>query len=55
MTDLIVIVGGGIRDGETAARVAKAGADIVVTGTVVEDCEDVKNKIEELVEGVKSA
>ncbi len=55
MTNLTVIVGGGIRDGETAARVAKAGADIIVTGTVVEDCEDVKNKIEELVKGVKSA
>lgn len=55
MTDLTVVVGGGIRDGETAARVAKAGADIIVTGTVVEDCEDVKNKIQELVEGVKSA
>jgi len=54
MTDLVVIVGGGIRDGETAALVAKAGADIVVTGTVVEDCSDVKNKIEELVEGVRS-
>lgn len=54
MTDIIVIVGGGIRDGETAARVAKAGADIVVTGTVVEDCSDVKNKIEELVEGVRT-
>lgn len=54
MTDLIVIVGGGIRDGETAARAAKAGADIVVTGTVVEDCSDVKNKIEELVKGVRS-
>lgn len=55
MTDLIIIVGGGIRDGETAARVAKAGADIVVTGTVVEDSSDVKNKIEELVKGIKSA
>ncbi|MGF7117858.1 geranylgeranylglyceryl/heptaprenylglyceryl phosphate synthase [Methanobacterium oryzae] len=55
MTDLVVIVGGGIRDGETAARIAKAGADIIVTGTVVEDCEDVKNKIIELVKGVKSA
>lgn len=54
MTDLIVIVGGGIRDGETAASVAKSGADIIVTGTVVEDCSDVKNKIEELVKGVKS-
>ena len=55
MTDIIVIVGGGIRDGETAAKVAKAGADIVVTGTVVEDSSDVKNKIEELVSGIKSA
>ena len=55
MTDIIVIVGGGIRDGETAARVANAGADIVVTGTVVEDSCDVKDKIEELVEGIRSA
>ncbi len=55
MTNLTVIVGGGIRDGETAAKVAKAGADIIVTGTVVEDSSDVKDKIEELVEGIKSA
>ncbi len=55
MTDLIVVVGGGIRNGETAALCAKAGADIIVTGTVVEDCKNIKNKITELVEGVKSA
>ena len=55
MTDIIVIVGGGIRDGETAAKIANAGADIVVTGTVVEDSSNVKNKIEELVSGIKSA
>ena len=55
MTDLILIVGGGIRDGETAAKVAKAGADIVVTGTAVEDSSDVKDKIEELVNGIRSA
>ncbi len=54
MTDMIVVVGGGIRNGETAASIAKAGADIIVTGTVVEDSSDVKNKIEELVEGIKS-
>ena len=53
MTNLIVVVGGGIRDGETAARVVKAGADIVVTGTVVEEVSDIKNKIHELVEGIK--
>ena len=55
MTDLTVIVGGGIRDGETAAKVAKAGADIIVTGTVVEDSSDVKDKIKELVNGIRSA
>lgn len=55
MTDIIVIVGGGIRDGEAAARVSKAGADIIVTGTVVEDSSDVKDKIEELVEGIRLA
>ena len=54
MTSLTLIVGGGIRDGEAAARVAKAGADIIVTGTVVEDSSDVKDKIEELVEGIRS-
>ena len=52
MTNLTVIVGGGIRDGKTASRLIKAGADIIVTGTVVEDCSDIKNKIHELVEGI---
>ena len=53
MTNLIVVVGGGIRNGETAASVVKEGADIVVTGTVVEEVSDIKNKIQELVEGMK--
>lgn len=35
-TNLIVIVGGGIRDPETARRLVEAGADIIVTGTIVE-------------------
>jgi phosphoglycerol geranylgeranyltransferase len=54
MTDIIVVVGGGIRTGEDAAEVAAAGADIVVTGTVVENCSDVENKIREIVDGLKS-
>lgn len=33
---LPLLVGGGIRDGVAAGQVAKAGADIVVTGTIVE-------------------
>ncbi len=52
-TDIIVIVGGGIRTGEDAATVAKAGADIIVTGTVVENTSNIKDKIKELVEGIK--
>jgi phosphoglycerol geranylgeranyltransferase len=53
-TDLIVIVGGGIRDGATAAEIAKAGADIIVTGTVVEHSSQVEDKIKELVTGIRS-
>ncbi|MFA4936020.1 MAG: geranylgeranylglyceryl/heptaprenylglyceryl phosphate synthase, partial [Candidatus Methanoperedens sp.] len=49
-----VIVGGGIRDGSTAKERVKAGADMIVTGTIVEQVDDVKRKIEELVKAVKS-
>lgn len=49
-----VIVGGGIRDGITAKERVKAGADMIVTGTIVEQVDDVKSKIEELVKAIKS-
>lgn len=35
--DPILIVGGGVRDPETARRLAKAGADGLVTGTLAEE------------------
>ena len=35
--DVPLLVGGGIRDAETAAMVKNAGADIIVTGTIVEE------------------
>lgn len=54
VTDIILIVGGGIKNREDAAEVAKAGADIIVTGTVVENSSNIKNKIEELVQGIKT-
>ena len=41
----ILVVGGGIRDGKAAYMAAKAGGDIIVTGTVVEEVDDVKSKI----------
>ena len=53
-TDTIVIVGGGIRSGKDAAEVAAAGADIIVTGTVVENSSNIKDKIKELVDGIRS-
>ena len=53
--DMVIIVGGGIRNGESAYTVAKAGADIVVTGTIVEETLDVEAKIKEIVSGIKKA
>jgi len=47
-----LIVGGGIRTGEQVKEIVGAGADIIVTGTVVEECK-VKDKIKELVENMK--
>jgi len=53
--NMVVLVGGGIRDKETAYKIAKAGADIIVTGTVVEETEDVESKIAEIVSGISEA
>jgi phosphoglycerol geranylgeranyltransferase len=50
--DIPLIVGGGIRTPALAARVAKAGADILVTGTVVEQATDV---LREIIAAVKDA
>ncbi|HSO25966.1 MAG TPA: geranylgeranylglyceryl/heptaprenylglyceryl phosphate synthase [Methanobacteriaceae archaeon] len=53
VTDVMLIVGGGIRTGDDAHAVVSAGADIVVTGTVVEDSTNVEEKISEIVEGMR--
>jgi len=50
-TNLIVIVGGGIRDPETAKRLVEAGADIIVTGTIVERDPELAAKIIKAVKG----
>jgi len=47
-----LIVGGGIRTGEQVKEIVSAGADVIVTGTVVEESK-VKDKIRELVEGLR--
>jgi phosphoglycerol geranylgeranyltransferase len=51
-TNMILVVGGGIRDGKTAKKIVDAGADIIVTGTVVENSTKVQDKIKELVDGI---
>nr|WP_321423527.1 geranylgeranylglyceryl/heptaprenylglyceryl phosphate synthase [uncultured Methanobacterium sp.] len=53
-TNHMVLVGGGIRTGEDAKKAAQAGADIIVTGTVVENTSNIKEKISEIVEGIKT-
>jgi phosphoglycerol geranylgeranyltransferase len=52
--DIPLIVGGGIRTPEAASSVAKAGADIVVTGTVVERTKDGES-LRKIIEAVKAA
>ncbi|OWT32929.1 geranylgeranylglyceryl/heptaprenylglyceryl phosphate synthase [Methanobrevibacter sp. 87.7] len=54
-TDVMLIVGGGIRDAKASYITAKAGADIIVTGTIVEECDNVKAKISEIVSGIRKA
>lgn len=49
----MLIVGGGIRDSETARKCVQSGADMIVTGTVVEETSDVTGKIRELVTATK--
>lgn len=52
LTNLMVIVGGGIRTAQDAYEVKEAGADIIITGTVVEETEDTYKKIKELTDAI---
>jgi phosphoglycerol geranylgeranyltransferase len=49
--DMLLIVGGGIRDPQTAKEKIQAGADIIVTGTIAEDDQDALEKIIKAVKG----
>ncbi|MFQ6060617.1 MAG: geranylgeranylglyceryl/heptaprenylglyceryl phosphate synthase [Thermoplasmata archaeon] len=48
--DIPIIIGGGIRDGDTAREKIDAGADVIVTGTVVEKD---RRAIEEIVRKIR--
>ena len=54
--DVPLIVGGGIRNGNQARELVKAGADIIVTGTAIESAkslEEVRVRLKHLREGIK--
>ncbi len=51
--DIPLIVGGGIRKPEQARAIANAGADIIVTGTIVEEVEDVESALKPLIAAIK--
>lgn len=48
-----LIVGGGIRTKEAALTAASGGADIIVTGNVIENS-DAKERVTEIIQGIKS-
>lgn len=50
--DIPLIVGGGIKSRRKALAVASAGADMIVTGNVLENNE-VKSKVSEIVKGIR--
>ncbi len=49
--DMLVIIGGGIREPEVALEKVKAGADIIVTGTIAENN---TGKLKEIIKAIKS-
>jgi len=54
LIDVTLIVGGGIRTPDAAAERVKAGADIIVTGTIVEQARERKAKLKEIVKAIKT-
>ena len=44
---------GGIRSGAAAARVVKAGADLIVTGTAVERSSDVSSFVSDVTNSIR--
>lgn len=53
LTDITLVVGGGIRSGEQAREIAEAGAQIIVTGNITEKSA-VKERLAEIVKFIKT-
>lgn len=52
-SDVLLIVGGGIRSGGAAAEMVAAGADLIVTGTAVERSSDVTAFVSDLTRSIR--
>jgi len=50
-----LLVGGGIRDPETAREKAQAGADIIITGTALEKEKNLKKTLTAIIDALKEA
>ncbi len=51
----ILIVGGGIRNADSAQEIAKAGADIIVIGTMIENDGQWEDKFSSIIQSIRSA
>jgi phosphoglycerol geranylgeranyltransferase len=51
-TSTHLVVGGGIRNAESAKAAKNAGAEIIVTGTLVEESNGTKERINEIVSSI---
>ena len=52
--DVTLIVGGGIKTPEAASKSVEAGADIVVTGTLVETSDSLKEEMSKIIKSIHS-
>jgi len=48
-----LIVGGGIRNAATARDISNSGADIIVTGTILEEVKGVEALLREIITEIK--
>ncbi len=51
-TDITLLVGGGIRDAETAREKVHAGAHIIITGTTLEQEKNLKKTLTEIITAI---